>query len=525
MKAFIHDRKPQSLGRKGRKAQNVQIVQDVQFSSEDDSVATLQFQSSLAIGHDANAQESSSQSSSADNGEPQTPSPQYSTSRVQHSSSNASPNRILEGVSDQPINLDDVDPQLARLLSSLSMSASGPHSVETDKTNSVSVSHQPSQASDAPQPFLEVAPVPPPSQDDWSSRAPGPLATLSPPIMRPPMQSQPDQSLLSVSTSYLQSSPSDPSHTTLHSASRLDVPTSSRLPAHASLSSHLPQLSSPSATSPRAHARRSSAAADISPYLSRARNVPTGKEMRYISMLENVAKESDRAASSPRQPGQSLQSGFMSFGDRLPMAPAPPASVPPMMMSAHGPRMDQPLIYSSPAAAPPLGPQMRPPTAFNIPPTHLPGDDPFTVRPHTSNHFHAIPPSQASSGMFVDPSRRGVPVNTGIHPMGVRQPAFGPPPLSGQYNPAAPRAMQMAIPPRDAQTAFRVNPHQLPPPPINPGPLLASTSPMTTLLARNNASRAANNAQLLSILNTPNTASRVGPIMAAPNVLGGIGPR
>lgn len=523
LKAFIHDRKPLSLARRTRKAQNAQIVHDMQFSSEDDSTATLQFQSSLAVGHDTNAQESSSQSSSADNGEPVTPSPQYSAPIVNHAGESQG---NLTG--DQPLNFDGVDPQLARLLSSLSMSASAPHSIEKGNSgSSSSLNQSPSaQAPDAQQRILEVASVPPPSQSDWSSRAPAPSATLSS-STRLPMQGQLDQSLLTISTSYLQGSPSNPSHVHHQSISRLDVPPTSQLSSYTSLASQPLRLGSPSAISPRSHARRSSATADISPYLSRARNVvPTGKEMRYISLLENVVKESDRAPLGTGLPGPPLQSGVGQFGDKSSIAPPPSASVPPMMMGTHGIRMGQPVIYSSSVVAPPPGPQVRPPTAFNIPPTHgLPGDDPFTVRPHTSNNFHTIPPPPTRPGMYVDPTRR---VNPGIPPMGIRQPAFGPPPsYPSQFNPAPPVAMQMAAPPpRDAQTAFRVIPPHFIPPPLgpNPGQLLASTMPTSTLLARNNASRAANNAQLLSILNTPSTA-RAGPIMMTPDVRSGVGPR
>lgn len=497
----MHSHKPHSLGRKPRKAQNVQVIHDVQLSSEDDNVSTLQFQSSVAIGHDANAQESSSQSSSADNGEPQTPSPQYSAPRINHSSPGGLSRIAEESSPGQRLDLDNVDPQLARLLSSLSMSASVPPEAEMDKFGSFTSPDQLLSNPTNAQPLPAITAVP----------------------IHPSVQGPPDLSSVIVSTSVLQNSASHPS--VVHSlTSRLDPPSSSQLLAHTPFVSSPLQEASSSAISPRVHARRSSATADISPYLPRARNVPAGKEMRYISMLENVAKESDRTASFPPPMGPPSHSGMPLYGARPSMAPVPAASVSPMMMSTYGTRNELPAMYSSPSVASPQALPLRPPTTSNISFVHgMPGDDPFTVRPHTSNHFHVIPPQiQTRQGMYPDPSGLMGLANPGAPPMAIRQPPFGPL-HPGQFNPPP---MQMNVPPRDPQNAFHMmSPNFLPPPNSTLGQPLSPISPMNPLLARNNASRAANNAHLLSILNAPSTtAARVGPIMVTPNVRG-VGPR
>ncbi|OBZ78939.1 mRNA decapping complex subunit 2 [Grifola frondosa] len=168
LKAFIHDRKPRNLtARKARKSQ-VQFSQDVQVSSED-HVAVSEVQSSPAIINDSNAQESSSQSSSA---EPQTPSPLYSSARV---NSTAYDHNEETGVV-QTIDLDAVDPHFARLLNSLSLSASAATvAVDECKEKSGILS---SLTARPPQPPPAAVASPRPhagseiEQHDWSAHVP-----------------------------------------------------------------------------------------------------------------------------------------------------------------------------------------------------------------------------------------------------------------------------------------------------------------------------------------------------------------
>ncbi|PIL31939.1 hypothetical protein GSI_06643 [Ganoderma sinense ZZ0214-1] len=409
LRAFIHDRKPRNLPRKVHKPSVPNVKEELHSSSEEDGV----------IAHDQNAQELSSQASSA---EPHTPSPQYSAARVHDSTfestiGTASPDPARQVPT---TTLGTGDSHLAGLLNGLMRSAASNAFDDTTKPLSTSEETVPTPAS-YPGPAHSSVSL------DWSARAP---AKLSAPLER----------ALAVA-SYPAISPQPQERPSPHTGPASVVPSSTS-----------PSLS---AAGSAGHARRGSTA-DISPYLSHSRNIT--KEMRYISILESVVQESDRATSR--------------MGHRSPMpmhshpayVPLPPTSVPP-------PQLGQPVLYSSPEPHMPL-PMGHP--AYR---TQTPGA--FMVRPRTSHAYHA--------------------------------PSFAPA--------AVPR---QSMNDHQLRALLPLNDHHggpvssFAPPPHCPLPLQAPTSPLRSVpphypaphIAHHNAIRSANGAQLLSILNTPTRGFR-----------------
>ncbi|TFK93455.1 DCP2-domain-containing protein [Polyporus arcularius HHB13444] len=416
LRQFIHDRKPRNIPRKLLKNPVPEPKVDIHSSSEEDSVAVNDHSS---VG---TAQELSSQASSA---EPLTPSPQYSAARV-HSATfdstigSGTPDPAREGAS-----LDTGDSHLASLLSGLQRSAA---SLALDDTEKPGLHTGPTLPSASQR---NAAVAPPTESPDWSAaHAPArpvvnvdraPQATSSPSMSA---QSA-DETVSAAASSSLSSCASSPT---------------------------LVAQSSPG------HTRRGSAAtADISPYLSHTQSIT--KTMRYHSMLESVAQESDRATSR-----MSLRPPVA--GSHVPHPPLPASSVPP----PHVPMLDQSVIYSSSPALQPAMPRAP------VRPMYQPQDqDPFMVRPRTS-HTHHLPPFAPASvprqSMNEHQLRALLPLNGPYSgpPRTAFLPSYGPVPTS----------------------PLRGVPPQFPP----------------THFAHNNAMRATNNAQLLSILNTPNPASR-----------------
>ncbi|KAI1797905.1 DCP2-domain-containing protein [Ganoderma leucocontextum] len=430
LKAFIHDRKPHNLPRKMHKPSVQEVKEEPHSSSEEDGVAA----------HDQNAQELSSQASSA---EPHTPSPQYSAARVHDSTfestiSTATPDPARQVAT---ATLDTGDSHLAGLLNALMRSAAPVALDDTTKVQSTPVAPAPASSPRYP------AAAQPSTSPDWSAHAP---AKLSAPMERP---------------SHAASSPAISPHPQ-------ERPPPQTGPAPIAPSANSPSLS---AAGSAGHARRGSTA-DISPYLSHTRNIT--KEMRYISILESVVQESDRATSR--------------MGHRSPMAmhphpayvPLPPPSVPP-------PQLDRSVLYSSPAPHMPLPMGHHPAYRTQVP-------DAFMARPRTSHAYHApffAPAAVPRQSMNEHQLRALLPLN-GPHngaASSFAPPPFYPVPLQ------APTSPLRSLPPhypaphigksiRDA-TKFSI-PHHL------------------SVAAHNNVIRSSNNAQLLSILNTPTRGFR-----------------
>ncbi|KAI0735144.1 DCP2-domain-containing protein [Earliella scabrosa] len=398
LKAFIHDRKPRNIVRKVHKVLPPTVKEELHSSSEEDDT-TLNDQSSVG-----NSQELSSQASSA---EPHTPSPQYSAARVHAATFESTIDSGTPDPARQAGNVESENSHLANLLSNLQRSAA----LTIDDVQKPQLETVPTHPVAPPPEPLSLAPQKPAVHGDRLSQA-----------RSPPVPSRPQ--------SHERVPPAQPSFATMSSATS---PSLRPAPAGAT------------------HGRKGSAAtADISPYLASTRNVT--KEMRYISILENVARESDRAAS---------RMGHRPAAILAPQAfpPLPPPSVPPSVSS-----LDQSVIYSSPPA---LTPHMHRPTAQH-PMYHTQTPNAFLGRPRTSHAYHS--PQFAS----------GVP----------RQ----------SMNEHQLRAILPLVPPQ--------------PSPFSDS-LQAPVSPIRTIppqfpshIAHNNAVRAANNAQLLSILNTPNPVFR-----------------
>lgn len=319
LKAFIHDRKPRNIVRKVHKVLPPTVKEELHSSSEEDDT-TLNDQSSVG-----NSQELSSQASSA---EPHTPSPQYSAARVHAATFESTIDSGTPDPARQAGNVESENSHLANLLSNLQRSAA----LSLDDVQKPQLETVPTHPVAPPPEPLSLAPQKPAVHGDRLSQA-----------RSPPVPSRPQ--------SHERVPPAQPSFATMSSATS---PSLRPAPAGAT------------------HGRKGSAAtADISPYLASTRNVT--KEMRYISILENVARESDRAAS---------RMGHRPAAILAPQAfpPLPPPSVPPPVSS-----LDQSVIYSSPPA---LTPHMHRPTAQH-PMYHTQTPNAFLGRPRTSHAYHS----------------------------------------------------------------------------------------------------------------------------------------
>lgn len=122
--------------------------------------------------------------------------------------------------------------------------------------------------------------------------------------------------------------------------------------------------------------RRVSSTADISPYLSRAAEIPTSaKRLQQLSLLESVADESARMA-----PIIAARAAMAGRGPIPNGYPQPPSSVPPHLLS--NPR-DLGNLYSSYHPGP---------IPANVQPHYFSdAQDPFQVRSRTSQAFHRVP--------------------------------------------------------------------------------------------------------------------------------------
>lgn len=311
-----------------------------------------------------------SSSSSADNGEPQTPSPQYSEALP------ATNHRIATHESDdeQVVYPETMDPHFARLLSSLTLSAvrqddSRPQPVLPPVKSPLSV------LADTASPLAKQNIV------DWSSRVSAhsetPAVISSPHSKQrlPKTSTLPTRSLRGPQSLSFQAS----------SVESSTLPTSpSQVPATPSLGAL--STTSPSSTSSRKlplSSRRTSSTADISPYLPRPTEVPvSGKMLRQLALLEAVADESSRM--TPTLPSRELPVATDIGHTSRFRHPGPSASVPPPM---HYPPGDFPSL---------LG---QAPTGYHLPstsqhintgyvqPPHQLVDDVFQVRPRSSQLF------------------------------------------------------------------------------------------------------------------------------------------
>ncbi|KAJ7932407.1 Dcp2, box A domain-containing protein [Mycena leptocephala] len=327
LKAFINERKPRAQPRKGPKLKKP--IQNGANHSRKDPPPHVPY-------HDA-TQESSSQSSSVDNGDPHTPSPLYSTA--------APTTHVVQDV---------LDPHFARLLSSLSLSAAAAASgKDADAPLSIKTS-EPVPEPSTPVPVTasssgSLSQPPNHANSDWSSSTPAALVEQSPsedevvaPSSLQPQSLQPRTSFQSPSPLILSpringaNGVADP-----RSAASSDGPASAASPTHSVAS--LRALGS----------RRTSSTADISPYLTRSSEVPgSAKRLKQLALLESVADESARILSQrPSLPSLVNNARLgMNNSTMMPHYPLPPASVPPPPFVPHDPMQ---VLYSSGQPPPP----------------------------------------------------------------------------------------------------------------------------------------------------------------------------
>lgn len=292
---------------------------------------------------DATAQESSSQTSSADNGDPQTPSPLYSEAVVTHVD-------VAQTTESNGLNGTAVDPHFARLLSALTLSATtnGNGDGKLDRV-------PPTGAASHTSPVPPVTGGPQTREVLISSAVEvGDSATMAH-ARHPSKPSKPSSTGLPINDAYRLSNPSSGPH----------------------VSSPLPLSQSPTSKSPT-HSRRSSMiTADLSPYLARPAGIPmNGKQLRQLALLEAIADESSRMtlASHPAVQSPSPHGAPPAFIH----APPPPNTVvshnftnlSPMYSNTHGPYLP----------IPQTGP-LNPPSP----------DNGLAVRPRTSNSFRPGP--------------------------------------------------------------------------------------------------------------------------------------
>jgi mRNA-decapping enzyme subunit 2 len=398
LRTFIGERKPRGIERKLPKPRSAPN----QFSLTPDIQARTSAPSTTWT--DANTQESSSQSSS-----PQTPSPKSYETLPEH----ASNGQIASASTDDILEAQVLDPHFARLLSSLSMSSRSIVDGQAAHTLIPKISKRdrtPSPTSATPVPSAvsssNLRSVPSYSLDraDWSSHAPtrllhrngdlkvatvssaSSLARRDPPIEIPVAQVPP----LKPSTRPPMSPSSHPETSQRPSPSGLL--SGDPDPSSSTLSSSPHSLTSPSSYTPSS--RRTSSTADISPYLSRPTEIPTlGKRLKQLALLERVADESMRMA--PRLDHRPLPFGaHANPPNGAPQLCPPPHSVITRGAGVSGPRVSDPSMelmgYGQALTSDRTHMfDSRPfPHHFEI------QDDPFQVRPRTSQALHRSP------GMF-----------------------------------------------------------------------------------------------------------------------------
>ncbi|EMD42104.1 hypothetical protein CERSUDRAFT_110648 [Gelatoporia subvermispora B] len=521
LRAFINSRKPRNVTRKSRRAANGyhadQGAMEPQGSSEED-VSTADNAGNFK---DTTILESSSQSSSADNGEPQTPSPLYSAPLIHSNGNHIVVSSSTEVAVPQTLNLDGVDPHFARLLSSLSLSASTSTGIEEKATlhSDLSATQAASTTTLFPGDNFHAQPIS--FENDWSARMPN--------LPRQPSA----QTAIPSTLSSFSINPAGPNDTRAPPRDNT-TPSPTRSKPFVAPSSLAPEVTAHSPTTK--HARTGSrATADLSPYLSRPQRVPRDitKEMKYISMLENVAKESDRLASMGTQSFTPQPTTSLLSVSRSAIAPGPSASVPPPP-SLFGNRTHVLQVHPPYNAVPG---SLPPPLPFNAPQvSHMnmqdpfvvrsTSDDPFTVRPRTSNTYRSVPypPPNGSRLAF-----NGLPPQAILPPADTRRFSSKPPQFIGhQPLPLGPQYVQSPHVPHSngAPPLHIVPPGQLLGPKMGESaPLSApALSPKYNFAHAANQSRLGNNSHLLSILNSPNTIPRMPAAVAHP-AYGGMGPR
>ena len=357
LKAFINEHKPRKPSRRTQRPKDIRPKQE--FPDESDASA-IEFQACPTTHLDATAQESSSQTSSADNGDPQTPSPLYSEAVVTDVD-------VAQVTESNGINGTPVDPHFARLLSALTLSATtngngdGKPDCMPPTNAAILPSARPAAVADT---TLNGGPKP---REVLTSSSIVVVDSATPthscPTSKP---SKPSSIAVPVNDTYRSSNPSSGRHVS-------SPPPSQSTVTPGSVTSQLPSSKSPT------HSRRSSMiTADLSPYLARPAGIPmNGKQLRQLALLEAIAGESSRMTFAPAS-RPAVQSSPPHRASPAPVHALPPNTVvshnftnlSPMYSNTHGPYVP----------IPQTGP-LNPPTSDNA----------LAVRPRTSNSFRPVP--------------------------------------------------------------------------------------------------------------------------------------
>lgn len=223
-----------------------------------------------------------SSSSSADIGEPQTPSSQSSETAL---ASNGPSIATQQSDDDNARSSQPVDPHFARLMASLSLSA------KKIDTEPATLSHPP--ISEPPHKLARRHARPAiPSHHDSIQSMGGDLLAVQPTANRSALTNHSH----GLSPNVLENTHSE--YLNALAASTMSASSSlsraSAEPSTPSISASSASISSSPSRSPK-HARRNSSTADISPYLTRPTEVPTsGKRLKQLALLELVADESSK---------------------------------------------------------------------------------------------------------------------------------------------------------------------------------------------------------------------------------------
>lgn len=487
LKALINEHKPRKPSRRTQRAKDVRPKQE--FPEESDASA-IEFQSGPTAHLDATAQESSSQTSSADNGDPQTPSPLYSEAAVTHVD-------VAQTTESNGLDEIPVDPHFARLMSALTLSAqaNGTCDGKPDYELPACAAVHPRSASPA---AVDVA-ISRDRPQNYNAPTSGSTAGGSAPIVHPRSSSRPSKQL---GTGFF----SNDAIGFSNSPSRSHA--SSPLPSQSTISPGLVTSPSPNTKSP-AHSRRSSMiTADLSPYLARPAGIPmNGKRLKQLALLEAVADESSRMIATslvhpPTQPSPPYEASHTPHH-----APLPPNAVmshnftnlSPMYSNTHGPYI-------------PSVPQTG---SFNPPSP----DNAFTVRPRTSNTFRQVPnyhprPPNTRASMNQAQLLGALSGNSNPSTQGHHMPSIPPMPILNFHNTFPPPQLPTVV---TGAPIFQTGPHpprvgRGPPPPLRVLPSQAASGPAVVPSLPSTPGASSNfgfsrpipnpqNTQLLSILN------------------------
>lgn len=228
-------------------------------------------------------------------------------------------------------------------------------------------------------------------------------------------------------------------------------------------------IDSDTPTSPLHSARRSSTA-DISPYLSRAVEVPSSaKRLKQLSLLESVADESARMA-----PLIAARAAMASRGPAPNSYPQPSPSVPPQPIAMQHGMHGIPSVFSGPAYKFP-----------NQYPNQMLEHDHYQLRSRTSQAIHRGPAHNVTGSVNIKQNQllntlnnaRGIPMDASFPPLHQPRPMMDPsqfhlpPPHMIQQPPLSTGPTNLSFPnPHPQLHILGVNhlPNGIPIPPIPP---------------------------------------------------------